>query len=329
MSPLLLPARRLAPLALASLLLAGPAAPSFADDDRCHGDAATIVGTAGDDVLLGTAGDDVIFGLGGDDVLRGRGGDDVLCGGAGDDLLAGGAGGDILVGGVGIDTVSFAGAPEPVRVDLLEGVALGGFGVDLIDGVENAIGTAGDDTLLGDAGVNTLHGGPGNDVLEGRGAADLLSGGTGTDVASFEDATGPVMVLLREQRAHGGAGADELASVEGAIGSPFDDYLEGSGTGNHLDGGPGHDVLRGLGGADLLVGGDGSDVGYGGPGIDLCDVEVGRRCEPADPGDSRNCSDFLTQRHAQAWFDAYFPDYGDVARLDADGNGIACESLPG
>jgi hypothetical protein len=38
-----------------------------------------------------------------------------------------------------------------------------------------------------------------------------------------------------------------------------------------------------------------------------------------------NCSDFATQAEAQRVFDA-FPD--DVHRLDGDGNGIACESLP-
>lgn len=49
---------------------------------------------------------------------------------------------------------------------------------------------------------------------------------------------------------------------------------------------------------------------------------------PANPGDTKNCSDFSTQREAQSWFDYYYPHYGDVARLDADGDLIACESLP-
>ena len=49
---------------------------------------------------------------------------------------------------------------------------------------------------------------------------------------------------------------------------------------------------------------------------------------PPNPGDSKNCSDFATQAEAQAWFDTYFPFYGDIAGLDADGDGIPCESLP-
>ena len=50
---------------------------------------------------------------------------------------------------------------------------------------------------------------------------------------------------------------------------------------------------------------------------------------PADPGNSMNCSDFATYAEAKAWFDTYFPDYGDVALLDNDDDGEPCESLPG
>jgi hypothetical protein len=50
---------------------------------------------------------------------------------------------------------------------------------------------------------------------------------------------------------------------------------------------------------------------------------------PANPGDTKNCSSFSTWREAQDWFDRYFPYYGDVARLDGNKDGIACETLPG
>ena len=50
---------------------------------------------------------------------------------------------------------------------------------------------------------------------------------------------------------------------------------------------------------------------------------------PANPGDTKNCTDFATWRDAQDWFEFYFPHYGDVARLDGNGDGVACESLPG
>ncbi|WJL95098.1 cell wall-binding repeat-containing protein [Microbacterium sp. ET2] len=50
---------------------------------------------------------------------------------------------------------------------------------------------------------------------------------------------------------------------------------------------------------------------------------------PANPGNTKNCTDFATWSQAQAWFETYYPHYGDVAQLDGDADGIACESLPG
>lgn len=47
----------------------------------------------------------------------------------------------------------------------------------------------------------------------------------------------------------------------------------------------------------------------------------------ANPDDSRNCTDFASRSEAQRWFDTYFPKYGDVADLDSDDDGSACESL--
>ncbi len=50
---------------------------------------------------------------------------------------------------------------------------------------------------------------------------------------------------------------------------------------------------------------------------------------PVDnPGDSKNCSDFGTWDQAWRWFWTY-KRYGDIARLDGDGDGIPCNSLPG
>lgn len=43
--------------------------------------------------------------------------------------------------------------------------------------------------------------------------------------------------------------------------------------------------------------------------------------------DPKDCSDFNTQRQAQRWFKHHHPGR-DPAGLDADHDGIACESLP-
>lgn len=46
-----------------------------------------------------------------------------------------------------------------------------------------------------------------------------------------------------------------------------------------------------------------------------------------NPGDSKNCKDFASYGEAKAWFDKYYPMYGDVAKLDGNGDGRPCESL--
>jgi hypothetical protein len=73
----------------------------FPNPFRCYGHPATIVGTAGNDILRGTAGPDVIVGLGGDDIIYGGDGDDYLCGDEGSDQLYGGGDSDYLNGGSG------------------------------------------------------------------------------------------------------------------------------------------------------------------------------------------------------------------------------------
>ena len=50
---------------------------------------------------------------------------------------------------------------------------------------------------------------------------------------------------------------------------------------------------------------------------------------PSNPGDTKNCGDFSSYAEAKSWFDTYYPYYGDVARLDSDGDLEPCESLPG
>mgnify|MGYP003751686075 CR=1 FL=1 len=50
---------------------------------------------------------------------------------------------------------------------------------------------------------------------------------------------------------------------------------------------------------------------------------------PPNPGNTKNCGDFNTYAEAKAWFDTYYPYYGDVAGLDGNNDLIPCQSLPG
>jgi Ca2+-binding RTX toxin-like protein len=238
----------LLPLALvflfASFLAAAvPSAEEEVEEARCHGRRATIVGTAGDDVLQGTPGRDVIWGGDGDDTILGSLGNDLLCGGPGSDLIHGGRGNDVADGGAGDDD----------RV-------IGDLGDDKLTG-----GPGNGDEVAGSLGIDTLNGGPGNfDFVHGDYGYDRMDGGPGNgDIASFATDVGSgrdggVKVNLAKHRARGD-GHDRLFRFESLEGSAFEDILVGNGQGNVIDGGAGDDVLRGGGGPDHLVGGQGDD----------------------------------------------------------------------
>lgn len=118
-----------------------------------------INGTSGNDKLLGTSRDDSLYGLLGDDELHGGDGNDLLEGGAGNDALDGGGNSNGKFGG---DTASYAKATDVVIVDLFAGTATGGAGDDTLTNVENIIGSAFSDTLIGDFNSNELYGGKGD-----------------------------------------------------------------------------------------------------------------------------------------------------------------------
>lgn len=138
------------------------------------------------DTILGTAGDDTLVGGAGDDLLEGKAGADLLYGGAGDDLLRGNGGIDSYDGGSGNDTLDIQHTTARARIDLAaETVKIGGK-VETAKSIENAIGSFGNDTLLGDAGANILDGGHSRDRLVGREGDDVLTGGSGTDTFVFK-----------------------------------------------------------------------------------------------------------------------------------------------
>lgn len=48
---------------------------------------------------------------------------------------------------------------------------------------------------------------------------------------------------------------------------------------------------------------------------------------PPNPGDAVSCADFDTWEDAQTWYETYAPHYGDIALIDTNANGVACEKL--
>jgi len=150
-------------------------------------------GAAEGDVLVqienitGSAFNDTLTGNDLANVLVGGDGNDVINAGSGDDFLVGGAGNDDLIGGDGVDTLSYAGAAAGVNIDLhFTGSRQdGGDGLDQLSGdIENLIGSAFDDALVGNDAANVLDGGAGDDEIWATGADDRLIGGAGNDFLS-------------------------------------------------------------------------------------------------------------------------------------------------
>ncbi len=160
----------------------------------------TIRGLANDDRLLGNDGSDTIEGGGDHDYLAGQDGDDTLSGGPGNDRLGGHADVDVLDGGddddeldpglgdetsvdggTGTDELTYHKDVPAVTIDIDAGTSTGGGGNDAFTNIENASGTKGDDTLLGDENANFLDGKPGSDTIDGRAGTDVIEGGFGDD----------------------------------------------------------------------------------------------------------------------------------------------------
>jgi hypothetical protein len=211
----------------------------------------------------------------GNDTLIGTSGRDVLIGEAGDDSLAGGGEDDILEGGPGMDTLDFSTAPGGVTVNLTTGQATGS-GTDTLRELENLIGSAFDDVIVGGSFPGRLEGGSGNDAF--RSSFGTLVGGNGMDTfLPLEGATSlPAMVVI-----DGGPGNDRIdfSTVAGAgvsvnAGGGKDVVLASAGP-DQVGGGPGGDSMKGLGGIDSLSGGPGRDTLAGGEESDFLDGGAG------------------------------------------------------
>jgi Ca2+-binding RTX toxin-like protein len=90
--------------------------PASAQVFFCNGVQATIVGTAGPNVIFGGSGPDVIVALAGDDDIFALGGDDIVCAGDGDDYIEGGPGNDLIFGVAGNDTADGEGGADTIKV---------------------------------------------------------------------------------------------------------------------------------------------------------------------------------------------------------------------
>jgi Ca2+-binding RTX toxin-like protein len=308
-------------------------------------------------LLKGTRVDDVLVGGSGRDHIIGYSGDDRLYGLDGDDMLDPGLGVDIVSGGAGNDTVTYATAEGGVSVFLDQGYggrsSLDAADKDSLFSIENAIGSAYDDYLIGNGEANILRGGGGADVLFGNGGndrlfgeagddrieggsgRDLIDGGSGVDRAGYTVETGGMTVDLEQGRAYKTAlgfdsdpDADTLANIEDVAGSAYADILKGDGNANLLIGNGGNDTLLGRGGNDVLLGGNGNDELLGGDGDDRLEggrgndmLSGGAGTDTMTGGDGNDLFYFFASADAPIGY--------DVITDFADGDKISIETYDG
>ena len=219
------------------------------------------------------------------DTLSGNALNNVLTGGAGDDTLTGGAGNDTYLfdtdlslgsdlvdeSGGGIDTLNFSGTTtRAVAVDLSNATAQyvnAGLTLTLLSSdsaMENVVGGADGNTLIGNSLNNTFTGGAGNDTYAfntdlASGSDTIIETGSGIDTLDFSQTlTQAVVVDLSNAAAQVvNAGLTLTLSsgstIESVIGGTAGNTLTGNTLNNVLTGGAGNDTLTGGAGNDTYV----------------------------------------------------------------------------
>lgn len=141
--------------------------------------------------------------------------------------------------------------------------------------MEDAVGTAHDDVIIGNRLTNVISGGEGKDIIYGDGEDSVYDAGAGDyrQITNFNsnhyvDAPTGVKEFVDDKtkqsdEIHGGKGDDFI------VGSAGNDFLYGDDDNDILKGGAGDDTLMGGDGNDLLDGGQGTDTFYGGAGDDI------------------------------------------------------------
>jgi Ca2+-binding RTX toxin-like protein len=246
-----------------------------------------LEGDRQNNILKGLGGRDRLDGLGGDDTLKGGNDNDELNGGDGDDLLEGGAGTDTLNGGSnssllqadfkilelgsrGGDTASYQESQLPVYVDLSQGKGFSGDAAgDTLSGIENLLGSASGDILVGNASNNDINPGLSNgglDSVDGGGGRDRLTlnysiDDTGTGISGGFTAPGSGQV----SRNTGSGSLKDLVTfsrIERLVitGTSQNDRIIGGSDDDILVMGLGNDMIDGGSGRDWLDGSDGIDT---------------------------------------------------------------------
>ena len=239
-----------------------------------------LEGGTGNDVLEGGADNDTLDAGSGTDNLDGGAGNDLLIADGsfadGPDLMFGGDGNDVyslsglnfkITDTSGLDRIEISVTFSLASVNGIEDLTLTG------TGAINGTGDAAANTMNGNDAANLLDGGDGNDLIRGFGGNDTLIGGPGGGVEYLYGGTGDdTYVVLDTQDTpveFAGEGHDVVqSSVRWELGANIEDLVLtgganingfGNGLANQLTGNSGDNYLQGYGDFDVLNGGAGND----------------------------------------------------------------------
>ncbi|MBL0402782.1 calcium-binding protein [Microvirga aerilata] len=168
---------------------------------------------------------------------------------------------------------AFAGEPHVINGNDTNEV-LDGLDDASVDYADVIYGHGGNDTINGGDGKDFLHGGAGNDsinggdnnddTLVGGEGEDVLNGGSGIsywDFASYAQSSFGLTLNLRNTAlSTGQARNDKYISIEGIIGTDYNDLIVGNGDKHDLRAGAGNDTVIGGSGQEIMDGGDGIDT---------------------------------------------------------------------
>ncbi|KAF1042483.1 MAG: Bifunctional hemolysin/adenylate cyclase [Herbaspirillum frisingense] len=147
-----------------------------------------------------------------------------VIGSSGNDTFIANAAANRFTGNGGSDTVSYASSTSGVTVNLKTGAGSGGYAQgDTYVGIQNFIGSAFDDTFVGNAAVNNFDGGAG-----------------GNDTVSYAGSTAAVVVnLVTGRGSNGDAAGDSYTRIQNVIGGDGNDVFVVGLDSKNFDGGGG------------------------------------------------------------------------------------------
>jgi Ca2+-binding RTX toxin-like protein len=242
-----------------------------------------IAGNGGNDILGGNAefnkmyggnGNDYLYGRDGWDTMEGGSGNDELNGDAGNDYMTGGTGNDAINGGSGdFDTADFSdhigNASLGWTFELVNRTAVTSYTVgvilfvdetDTFSGIENLVGSSGNDFFYGHFGTY-LNGGDGTDTLTLEATTPFLNFQFAADdrvdlEQGFSERDSLVFAQPPERQSFG-----NIEIIHTNVGN---DTVVGSTRNDIVYGDEGNDTISGAAGDDTIIGGAGGDTLDGG-----------------------------------------------------------------